>query len=649
MCGFAGLLTAEALPHDVLADHARRMIGPIAHRGPDDSGVWADEGGGLAFGFRRLAIMDLSPNGHQPMASPSGRFVMVFNGEVYNFADLRRELEPHGYRFRGHSDSEAILAAFEHWGIREAVSRFAGMFAIAVWDKGRRELSLVRDRLGKKPLYVYREPGLITFGSELKVLVAGPSFDRSIDQSALASYLRYLYVAAPRTIYRRAIKLPAAHLMTLVDARAPLPDPQPYWSLREAALRGAARPFQGTDGEAVDELDARLADAVRSRLHSDVPLGALLSGGIDSSTVVALMQEASHRPVNTYTIGFAEQDFDEARHAARVARHLGTAHTELRLTGADAQALIPRLPDVFDEPLADPSQLPTLLVSQLARRQVTVALCGDGGDEVFGGYNRYVYGTRLLPRLSRVPRFLRRQLGVGLGRVPAVTWDRMGRLTAAVAPGAGGQRVGERMHKLGRVLRADSVGDMYRSLLSAWPNPEDVVADHETGDDDTRRTLDGGPQAHLLDRMMLADQETYLPDDLLAKLDRASMAVSLEVRAPILDHRVVEFSWRLPPSLKLRDGVGKWVLRQVLYRRVPRSMVERPKMGFSVPIDQWLRGPLRPWAEDLLSSDGLRKSGLLDPAPIARGWKELQQGRRAGGPGMWAVVMFEAWRARWAA
>jgi asparagine synthase (glutamine-hydrolysing) len=649
MCGLAGILTVPGPDRGTLAEQARRMTSPLQHRGPDDSGLWADESAGVALGFRRLAILDLSPNGHQPMRSASGRFVIVFNGEVYNFQDLRRELEPQGYAFRGHSDTEVILAAFERWGVRDAVCRFVGMFAIAAWDTQRRELSLVRDRMGKKPLYVYSQPGLVTFGSELKSLVTGPSFDRAIDRTALASYLRYLYVPAPKTIYRRAMKVPPAHVLTVSDPRRSLPDPRPYWSLREAALRGAANPFDGTDAEAIEELDALLKEATTCRMRSDVPLGALLSGGIDSSTVVALMQEASARPVRTYSIGFAERGFDEAQHAARVARHLGTDHTELRLTAEDARALIPRLPDIFDEPLADPSQLPTLLVSQLARRQVTVALSGDGGDEVFGGYDRYVYGTRMLPRVARVPWFVRRRIGAGIGHVPAMTWDRLSGLTALVAPGISRQRVGERFHKLGRVMSAGSSGEMYRSLLSAWPQAESLVADGGDGEDQNGRILDADPPAHLLDRMMLADQTTYLPDDLLAKLDRASMAVSLEVRAPLLDHRVVEFSWRLPRSLKVRGKVGKWILRQVLHRHVPREIVDRPKMGFSVPIDQWLRGPLREWAESVLSSDGPGRSELLDPLPIARAWRDLQEGRRPSGTAMWAVVMFEAWRARWAA
>jgi asparagine synthase (glutamine-hydrolysing) len=648
MCGFAGILTTAGFKSDELADRARRMIAPIMHRGPDDSGIWADEHVGLAFGFRRLAIVDLSPNGHQPMWSPSRRFVMVFNGQVYNFKDLRCELEQYGYHFRGHSDTEVILAAFERWGIDEAIRRFVGMFAIAVWDAHRRELSLFRDRVGKKPLYVYSEPGLITFGSELKALLAGPSFDRSIDRTALASYLRYLYVPAPKSIFQRAIKLPPGHILTVSDPKLSLPASQPYWSLREVALSGLASPFAGSDAEAIDELDALLVDAVKCRLYADVPLGALLSGGIDSSTVVALMQEMTSQPVKTYTIGFAEKEFDEARHAARVARHLGTDHTELLLTGADAHAVIPRLPEIFDEPLADPSELPTFLVSQLARQHVTVALSGDGGDELFAGYNRYLYGTRVLPSLNRVPRGVRRLVAAGIGSVPPATWDRLHGLTAALLPGVASQRLpGERMHKLSNLMSADSVGDMYRALLSAWQQPDGLLVDCGAIEDQNRRILNGGQPAHLLDRMMLADQLTYLPDDLLAKVDRASMAVSLEVRTPLLDHRVLEFSWRLARSLKVRGNLGKWALRQVLYRRVPRHIVERPKMGFSVPIDRWLRGPLRKWAESLLSYDELGRSGLLEPAPIIGAWSELQEGRRAAGPALWAVIMFQAWRARW--
>ena len=634
MCGFAGVLTRAAYGQDELASIARRMIGPIAHRGPDDSGVWADAPAGIAFGFRRLAILDVSPQGHQPMWSPSARFVAMFNGEVYNFGELRGELENHGFRFRGRSDTEVVLAAFEQWGIRRAIERFVGMFAFAVWDVERRELSLVRDRLGKKPLYVYHEPGLVTFGSELKSLVAGPSFDRAIDRDALASYLRYLYVPAPRSIFARAAKIPAGHILTISDPSSALPESVPYWSLADAAREGVAHPIVG-EREALDQLDALVADAVRSRMVSDVPIGALLSGGIDSSTIVALMQESSSRAVRTYTIGFDDTVFDEAAHAARVAEHLGTDHTELRIAGSDAQTLIPRLPSIFDEPFADPSQLPTFFVSQLARRDVTVALCGDGGDELFGGYNRYVYGTRMLPQLDRLPAGVRQWLAAGVDSVGVDSLNRFG------------GRLGERVQKVGTLMTAGSVGDMYRSLLSAWQQPETIVRDVSAAPDLNDRILNDHEPARLLDRMMLADQLMYLPDDLLAKVDRASMAVSLEVRAPLLDHRVVELSWRLPPELKLRGRVGKWALRQILYRRMPRHLVDRPKMGFSVPIDGWLRGPLRQWAGALLAPDAVAEGGLLDPVPITHAWEDLQAGRRQTGAALWAVVMFQGWKERW--
>jgi asparagine synthase (glutamine-hydrolysing) len=651
MCGFAGLLSTAGFTGDELADYASRMIAPIAHRGPDDSGVWVDAQAGIALGFRRLAILDRSPLGHQPMQSPSGRYVAVFNGEIYNFVHLRRGLEQRGHRFRGRSDTEVMLAAFDEWGIRLAVERFVGMFAIAAWDSQRRELTFVRDRLGKKPLYVYRDAGLITFGSELKALVAAPRFDRSIDLTALASYLRYLYVPSPKTIFQRAAKLRPAHILTVSNPNRSLPPAECYWSLEDVARRGLANPIAGEEAETIDQLETLLREAVQCRLHSDVPIGALLSGGVDSATVVALMQEASSRPVKTYTIGFAEAEFDEARHAACVARHLGTDHVELLLTGEDAYSLVPQLPQIFDEPFADPSQLPALLVSQLARGEVAVALCGDGGDELFGGYNRYIYGARILARAGRIPHVIRQCLCAGIDRVPPSAWDRVQRFSAALVAGVPREHFGQRVHKVGRLLGAASTGEMYRSLLSAWQQPEDLLVadalDAPAGDDENRRILDGSDPACLLDRMMLADQLTYLPDDLLAKVDRTSMAVSLEVRAPLLDHRLVELSWRLPRSLKVRGSLGKWALRQVLYPRVPRNLVERPKMGFSVPIDRWLRGPLRHWAEHLLSGSALHGSRLLNEAAIARAWRELQDDRRPVGAALWAILMFQAWRAQW--
>jgi len=628
------------------------MTAPIAHRGPDDSGIWVDETAGVALGFRRLAILDVSPLGHQPMHSASGRYITAFNGEIYNFRDLRRELEQCGDRFRGQSDTEVMLAAFERWGIREALRRFVGMFAMAVWDTTARRLTLARDRLGKKPLYVYREPGLVSFGSELKALVAGPSFDRTIDATAVTSYLQYLYVPAPRCIFKHAIKLPAGHLLHITDPRVPLPLPESYWSLEETARAGLAHPFAGSDRDAIDEVERVLSDAVTCRLQADVPIGALLSGGIDSSIIVALMQRAAGRPVKTFTIGFEEQEFDESSYASDVATHLGTDHTSLRLTGADAMSLVPNLAEIFDEPLADPSELPTLLVSRLARRDVTVALSGDGGDELFGGYNRYIYGMRVMPPAMLVPHVVRRTVGAGISRVPVSAWERLHGVAAAF-PGAPFARLGERVHKLGRVLVSPSSGHMYRSMLSAWPEPRDLLTAEARGqaaahDDANERILEAREPAHLLDRMMLADQLTYLPDDLLAKVDRASMSVSLEVRAPLLDHRVVELSWRLPHAMKIRGGLGKWALRQVLYRHVPREMVDRPKMGFSVPIDRWLRGPLRSWAESMLPGRSGVADTLLDGEVVGRAWQDLLDRRRPVGTALWAVVMLQAWRARWA-
>ena len=622
------------------------MAAPITHRGPDDGGEWAEPDAGVALGFRRLSIIDLSELGHQPMRSHSGRFTMAFNGEVYNFGELRRELEGTGASFRGHSDTEIMLEAFEHWGIEPAVQRFVGMFALAVWDARARTLSLVRDRLGIKPMFYYQEPGYLSFGSELKALAAGPRFAREIDRDALAAYLRHLYVPAPHSIWRGVRKLPPGHILTVRDPAAGLPEPIPFWSLRDVARAGLATPFEGSDGDATDTLERLLKDAVALRMIADVPVGALLSGGVDSSAVVALMQASSSRPVKTYTIAFDDPAHDEAPHAAAVARHLKTEHTELMVTGREALAVVPHLAEMFDEPHADPSSIPTHLVSALARREVTVALTGDGGDELFTGYNRYVQGRRLLGRLGRVPRPLRRLAAAGILGVGPNAWDRAIAALAPVLPRHIPLRLaGEKAYKTGRLLRAGSAEDMYRSLVSAWQTPTALVAGaHERPDAIGDAFALGAP---LLDRMMLADQLAYLPDDLLAKVDRASMAVSLEVRVPVLDHRVVEFAWRLPERMRIRDGRGKWLLRQVLYRHVPAALVDRPKVGFTVPVAQWLRGPLRTWGADLLHSAGPGPD-LLDMRAVGRAWDALQSNREPSGIGVWAALMFLAWSQRWA-
>ena len=644
MCGLAGMFGSGRGSAEELRHISSRMSDAIAHRGPDDSGVWVDDGAGIALAFRRLAIVDLSEQGHQPMRSASGRYVIIFNGEVYNHRALRRELESCGRSFHGHSDTEVILAAFEQWGIEPAVRRFVGMFAIAVWDVARRELSLIRDRLGIKPLFVYHRDGLVSFGSELKALIAGPEFDRSLDTSALTSYLRYLYVPAPRSIFRHVVKLAPGHILTISDPTAPLRASVSFWSAEAAAKDGHTTQFSGGDEEAIAEVEAALTEAVRLRMQADVPLGALLSGGIDSSTVVALMQGSADRPVKTFTIGFDQHDFDEAAHARAVARHLGTDHTELHLTGADALAVVPRLAEMFDEPLADPSQIPTFLVCELARREVTVALTGDGGDELFGGYNRYIQGEKLIAGFERWPSLLRRFSASGLTSVSPRTWNRMRDSLRPVFPTAGRTRMfGEKIHKLGDLLREESTEGMYRSLLSAWQEPEDFVVDGAPAIPD--RPSGSETQLGLMERMMLADQTSYLPDDLLAKVDRASMAVSLEARVPILDHRVVELSWRLPRKFKVRDGRGKWILREILYKHVPRALVEREKMGFSVPLAQWLAGPLRSWAGDLLVSR--EPDGLLRNTIVRREWDRFLAGDTGSAAGIWAVVMFRAWQDRW--
>jgi asparagine synthase (glutamine-hydrolysing) len=644
MCGLTGILTNRGWNEERLGAVTARMTAAIVHRGPDDSGMWMDSASGIALGFRRLSIVDLSPLGHQPMESASSRFVVAFNGEVYNHPALRHELSGLGARFRGHSDTEVILAAFEQWGIAASVRRFVGMFAIAVWDRQRRELSLIRDRLGIKPLFVYHRPGFLAFASELKAIAAGDEFDATIDISALTSYLRYLYVPAPHSIFQHVLKLPPGHILTVPDVATDLPASEAYWSVAGVAAAGVADPFHGTDDEAVAELENLLTDATRLRMQADVPLGALLSGGIDSSTVVALMQAAADRPVKTFTIGFDSKDFNEADHARAIASHLGTDHTELHLTGGDALAVVPRLAEMFDEPLADPSQIPTFLVCQLARREVTVALTGDGGDELFAGYNRYVRGERLIGGFRNWPRSLRKLTAASLTSVSPHRWNRMQDALRPVFPAAGRTRmIGEKVHKFGDLLRADSASDMYTSLLSAWQSPESFVA--SSGQNGKRDDLfRSNSSLSLLEQMMLADQGAYLPDDLLAKVDRASMAVSLEARVPLLDHRVVEFSWRLPRHLKLRDGRGKWILRQVLYKHVPAALVDREKMGFSVPIAKWLAGPLKDWAGDLLL---MSEPGFLDRRIVRGEWDRFLAGTDSNAAGIWALVMFQSWQARW--
>jgi asparagine synthase (glutamine-hydrolysing) len=629
MCGLTGLVAAEATS-DELTGNVRRMCDALVHRGPDDSGEWIDAESGVALGFRRLAILDLTGAGHQPMASPSGRYIATLNGEIYNFEELRRELD---VPWRGHSDTEVMLAAFDAWGVHEALRRLTGMFAIAVWDRTLRQLRLIRDRMGVKPLYYGFMGNTFMYASELKALRRHPRFEGRIDRGALQLYMRYMYVPAPWSIYEGVFKLMPGTMLTFDPATRAI-ETTTYWSVRDAAVRGIEQRFRGSEEEASHELETRLREAVRLRMVADVPLGVFLSGGVDSSLVTALMQAESAVPVRTFTIGFTEAAYDEAGFAAAVARHLGTNHTELHLTPDDVVSVIPKLPSMYDEPFADSSQIPTHLVAQLARRHVTVALSGDGGDELFGGYTRYFIGQKLFQRLAAFPRSMRPVLGRMLTSVPPRVWDRI------LAPVIRQPRPGERVHKVARVLAADDSDAMYFELVSHWSN---VVIGGEEAVSPLADRSAWPPLEDPVERMMYFDQVSYLPDDLLTKVDRASMAVSLEAREPLLDHHLVEFAWTLPLSMKVHKGKGKRVLRRVLDRYVPRPLIDRPKMGFGMPLEDWLRGRLRDWAESLLDASAIRAGGLLDPGPIREKWDEHVAGKGEWKHHLWAVLMFQAW------
>ena len=636
MCGLTGFLQPTGFEPTAATALATAMADRIAHRGPDDHAAWVDAQAGIALAHRRLSILDLSPAGHQPMSSASGRWMLAYNGETYNHLELRRELEASDAApvWHGRSDTETLLAAIDAWGPEATLRRSVGMFALALWDRQRRELWLARDRLGEKPLYYGWQRGTFLFGSELHALRAHPAFAAGIDRGSLALLLRHNYVPAPYSIHSGIHKLPPGHWLRLGPDRRDA-EPVAYWSLAEVAERGTAAPFTGSEDQAVDRLAELMGSAVQGQRVADVPLGALLSGGIDSTLVTALMQAHATQPVRTFTIGFEEGAYDEAVHAHVVATHLGTQHTELRLTGADALALVPRLPALYDEPFADSSQLPTHLVMQLARQHVTVALSGDGGDEMFGGYNRYFLGPKLWRRVGWMPAPLREAL---FRMAPALPPSLKARLGTAQAD--------DKLHKLARIFsghRIAGIDDLYRGLVSEWPDAGNMVIDGRVPpnllDDRNRWPRLSDPVA----RMMALDGLTYLPDDILVKVDRAAMAVSLETRAPFLDRDVVEFAWSLPMSMKLRDGRGKWILRQLLDRYVPRALVERPKMGFGIPLDDWLRGPLREWAETLLDEGRLRREGYLRPEPIREAWKQ-HLGRQASfGYRLWSILMFQAW------
>jgi asparagine synthase (glutamine-hydrolysing) len=652
MCGFTGFLGKFLSDASNVKALLAAMGERIHTRGPDSADTWHDASAGIGLSHRRLAIVDLSLAGSQPMQSASGRYVIAFNGEIYNHLDLRRELEGMDCRsslamtsagWRGHSDTETLLAGIEAWGVEATLKKLIGMFAIALWDRQTYSLTLARDRLGEKPLYYgWQGSGderVFLFGSELKALKEHTAFAADIDRGALCLLLRHNYIPAPYSIYQGISKLEPGCLLS-VSLAQPEPRIWKYWDSVEVARAGVAQPFVGTDVQAVDALEVLLKDAVRQQMIADVPLGAFLSGGIDSSTVVALMQAQSSRPVKTFTIGFNEDCYNEAVHAKAVAQHLGAEHTELYVSPQQAMEVIPRLPGLYCEPFADSSQIPTFLVSQLAKQHVTVSLSGDAGDELFCGYNRYQITEKLWHKLALVPAPLRALAAKGLTALSPTAWDRL----AGIIPGAGRYAaLGDKLYKGAGVLASATVDELYLGMVSHLRNPAEWVIGgqepptHLTG---LRPELAG---LGAVERMMALDAISYLPDDILVKVDRAGMGVSLESRVPFLDHRVVEFAWSLPLSYKLREGQTKWPLRQVLYRHVPRALIDRPKMGFGVPLNDWLRGPLKAWVEELIDAGRLEKEGYFYATPIRAMWAEHLSGKRNWAHHLWGVLMFQAW------
>jgi asparagine synthase (glutamine-hydrolysing) len=648
MCGVAGFWDRQPGSADELRARVATMSDTLRHRGPDDAGTFVDDAAGVALGTRRLAILDLSALGHQPMASADGRYVVSFNGEIYNYLELRAQLEKLGVGFRGASDTEVLVAAFGQWGIVDTLTRSNGMFAMAVWDRQERELHLARDRFGEKPLYYGWARHALVFGSELKALRAHPGFCAAVDRDVLALYLRHNCVPAPYSIYRGVTKLPPGTVVTITASTAPgtLPTPEPYWSLAAVAEAAARARHDQSPGAAIDELDGVMRRAVSLRTRADVDLGAFLSGGIDSSLVVALMQAQATTKVKTFTIAFEDAGYDEAADARAVAAHLGTEHCELLLTARDALELVPELPTVYDEPFADSSQIPTTLLARLTRRHVTVAMSGDGGDELFGGYNRYVWAERYWRRLEPVPRPVRRAAGAALAALAPRRWDKIAEVLGPVLPRSMRVRMpGIKIRKAARVLGCDDLYETYRLLASHAERPERLVHGAVEAPSVLSDPAAWPALADPVEQMMYLDAVTYLPDDILTKLDRATMAASLEGRLPFLDPEVAALSWRLPVDQKVHGATGKWLLRRLLHRYVPAALVERPKTGFGVPLGDWLRGPLRAWAEDLLDDRRLAAEGYLVAEPVRAMWHEhLSGGDRSYE--LWDVLMFQAWLAQ---
>lgn len=647
MCGLAGFFNPRS--DGDLSAQVLRMADAIVHRGPDDGGVWVDEQVGMALGHCRLSILDLSPAGHQPMASACGRYVIAFNGEIYNHLDLRKQLEQQqsAPEWRGHADTETLLACFVAWGIERTLQATVGMFAIALWDREKHTLTLARDRLGEKPLYYGWQNGVLMFASELKALKVHPSFRGEIDRNSIALMMRHNYIPAPYSIYQGINKLLPGHYLSLPFDRTGLTSgivSVPYWKFNDVVEAGLASPFAGSDAEAIDALEVQLKSSIKAQMLADVPLGAFLSGGIDSSTIVALMQAQSSQPVRTFTIGFHEEGYNEAVHAKAVAKHLGTEHTELYVRPEEALAVIPKLPSMYCEPFSDSSQIPTFLVSQLARQHVTVSLSGDAGDELFGGYGRYRQSVKIWGKMKYLPSSLRKNIADLLRVIPPALFDSVFNSLAPLLPTSlRFAKPADKVLKLAEILALPGMESFYRELVSHSKNPASLVV----GAQEPSTLLSDAaawPNVDSFEHWMMAmDAQTYLPDDILVKVDRAAMANSLETRVPMLDHRVVELAWRMPLHLKMRGTEGKWLLRQVLYRHVPNALIDRPKMGFGIPLDGWLRGPLREWADALLNESRLRQEGYFRSEPIRQMWAEHLSGQRNWQHYLWDVLMFQAW------
>lgn len=643
MCGIVGVFPRRGRSVDKTS--LEKMTCRLAHRGPDGAGTWVDPTGCVGLGHRRLSVLDLSEAGAQPMRSTSSRYVITYNGEIYNFPALRRELEASGNTFRGHSDTEVALAAFEQWGVEKALIRFNGMFAFGVWDSSERRLWLVRDRLGIKPLY-YAQTGFgLIFASELRALLAYGGVETEFSEHGLSAYLQYGYIPGPLSIFRSVHKLLPGNILCAADGV--IRENHAYWSVDDVARRGVNQPLEGDDAESVAALEAALRQSVRRQMVSDVPVGAFLSGGIDSSTVTAIMQAESSAAINTFSIGFTEKSYNEAEFASAVAKYLGTRHTELYVSDVDAQRVIPELPDIYDEPFSDISQIPTYLVSRLARQYVTVALSGDGGDELFGGYNRYMFVSRFWRQLGILPLPVRRFMQRRIQSVSPSAWDSLFETARRLVPSLSVPSLpGQKMHKVAALLGSQTLQQLQDLIVSQWPEPNQLLRRGASAEGSAVLPALHSRFDDPVASQMLWDTHVYLADDILTKVDRASMHVGLEARVPLLDHTFVELAWRIPMSRKLRDGVGKWIMRRVLETFVPQHLFERPKMGFSVPIDQWLRGSLREWADSLLAKDRLEDGGYLHAEPIRTAWSAHLAGSVDRGTSLWTVLMLQAWRER---